>query len=194
MPTPEEMQATMIANLASKTGRTLDEWVEVALGSGLEKHGQIVGMLKAEHGVSHGYANLIAHAARGSSSVSVAAGSDAPPTDQPDLIDAQYQGKEDLRPLYEQITAAVEAFGGDVELAPKKSYVGLRRSTQFGLVQPSTKTRLDIGLKLRDAAASERLEASGSWNAMVTHRVRVTRPEEVDDELLGWLRRAYEEA
>jgi predicted transport protein len=194
MPPPEEMQATMIANLASKTGRTLDEWVEVALGSGLEKHGQIVGMLKAEHGVSHGYANLIAHAARGSSSVSAAAGSVAPPADQPDLVDAQYEGKEDLRPLYEQITAAVEAFGGDVELAPKKSYVSLRRSKQFGLVQPSTKTRLDIGLKLRDAAASERLEASGSWNAMVTHRVRVTRAEDVDDELLSWLRRAYEEA
>lgn len=88
----------------------------------------------------------------------------------------------------------MRGFGSDVEFAPKKAYVSLRRSKQFALVQPSTKTRVDVGLKLRDAAPEGRLEASGSFNAMVSHRVRVESPAEVDAELIGWLRKAYDEA
>lgn len=202
MATPEEMQATMIANLCEKTGRSLEDWIGVVRGSGLEKHGQIVSMLKQEHGMGHGYANLVAHLARepagggGAGSSSGAAGSAAGTAAgaAPDLVEAQYQGKEDLRPIYEKLAAAVGAFGDDVELSPKKSYVSLRRSKQFGLLQPSTKTRLDVGIKSSALSPSGRLEAAGSWNAMVTHRVRVSGLEEVDEELIDWLRSAYEEA
>lgn len=191
MATPEEMQATMIANLAEKTGRSLEDWIRVVRGSSLEKHGQIVSMLKQEHGMGHGYANLVAHMARERSGGGTEGDSGGA---MPDLVEAQYRGKEDLRPIYDTLAAAVEAFGNDVELAPKKSYVSLRRSKQFGLLQPSTKTRLDVGIKSGSLEPAGRLEAAGSWNAMVTHRVRVSGAEEVDGELIGWLRSAYEEA
>ena len=193
MATPEEMHATMIANLPEKTGRSLEAWIAEVRDSGLEKHGQIVGMLK-ERGVSHGYANLIAHAARERAAGGAGSGADAVRAGEPDLVEAQYTGKEDLRPIYDRIASAVRGFGDDVELAPKKAYVSLRRNKQFGLLQPSTKSRLDVGIKLKDAALTARLEASGSWNAMVTHRVRVSTRDEVDDELVGWLRRAYDDA
>ena len=81
-----------------------------------------------------------------------------------------------------------------MEIAPKKAYVSLRRNKQFGLIQPSTKTRLDVGLNLSDAAADGRLEQSGSFNSMVSHRVRLSQAGEVDEELIGWLRQAYEAA
>ncbi len=58
---PEQMAAQMIANLKDKTGKTLEQWLAVTSRFGLEKHGQIVKLLKSEHGVTHGYANLIAH-------------------------------------------------------------------------------------------------------------------------------------
>ena len=192
MATPEEMQATMIANLPEKTGRSLEAWIQVVRESGLEKHGQVVAMLK-EHGMGHGYANLVAHMAKegGSGGGSGGKGTAAASSDP---VEMQYQGKEDLRPMYEKLATAVEAFGDDVELAPKKSYVSLRRSKQFGLVQPSTKTRLDVGIKSGSLEPAGRLEAAGSWNAMVTHRVRISSADEVDDELIGWLRAAYEEA
>ena len=70
--------------------------------------------------------------------------------------------------------------------------MSLRRKKQFAIVQPSTATRLDVGINLKGTPATERLEASGSFNAMVSHRVRVTSPSDVDPELIGWLRRAYE--
>ena len=40
----------------------------------------------------------------------------------------------------------------------------------------------------------KRLEASGSFNAMVSHRVRVSKREEVDKELISWLKQAYDAA
>ena len=90
--------------------------------------------------------------------------------------------------------AAVSKLGSDVEISPKKSYVSLRRKKQFALVQASTRTRVDVGLNLKGEATTERLEASGSFNAMCSHRVRLTADEQVDDELAGWLRQAYERA
>jgi Domain of unknown function (DUF5655) len=88
----------------------------------------------------------------------------------------------------------VKAFGPDVEFSPKKAYVSLRRAKQFGLIQPTTAARVDVGLVLKGAPAAGRLEAAGSFNAMVTHRVRVASVKEVDSELIGWLRAAYDSA
>lgn len=184
---PEEMAQAMIGNLEEKTGKTLEEWLPITKASGLEKHGQIVKFLKSEHGVTHGFANLIAH-----KSLEAAQGA---PTGETDLVSAQYSGgKAGLKPIYDALVEAVSGFGSDVELAPKKSYVSLRRKKQFGLIQPSTKTRVDVGIQLKDHPTSDRLEASGSFNAMVSHRVRVTAPDQVDDALIDWLKEAYQAA
>jgi predicted transport protein len=181
----EAAAQTMIENLEKNTGKSLDEWVKIARASGFEKHGQIVKYLKSEHGFTHGYANLVSIKARETA---------ASPQTADDLVDNQYSGKEELRPIYDALIDAVNQFGDDVVIAPKKTYVSLRRSKQFGLVQPSTKTRVDVGLNLSDVAADGRLEKSGSFNSMVSHRVRLSSANEVNDELIGWLRQAYDQA
>jgi predicted transport protein len=176
--------ATMIANLEEKTGRSLDAWIGAARASGIGKHGELVKHLKAEHGLTHGYANLVALYSRGYGEES-----------GEDLVAAQYAGdKAGLRPIYEAVVAAVRAFGDDVEIAPKKGSVSLRRSKQFALVQPSTKTRVDLGIQLKGVEPQGRLEASGSFSAMVSHRIRLESAADVDDEVIGWLRRAYDAA
>ncbi|MCB2154055.1 DUF4287 domain-containing protein [bacterium] len=183
---PEEMAASMIAALKEKTGKTLPEWKKIVAKWEEKKHGQIVKRLKSEHGVTHGYANLIAHETLGSAA-------SAQPSD--DLIAGQYSGKKaDLRPIYEKLIKEIRKFGKDVEIAPKKSYVSLRRSKQFGLIQPSTATRIDVGINLPGKAPTDRLEASGSFNAMVSHRVRIATEKDIDKELLGWIKEAYEGA
>jgi hypothetical protein len=182
--TPEEMAATMINNLEVKTGKPLADWIKIVQASGLEKHGQVVKMLKGDHGVTHGFANLIAHKSKDAGQASA---------EKPDLVSAQYAGaKEHLRPIYDALIEVIQSFGDDVELAPKKSYVSLRRNKQFGLIQPSTKTRVDVGINLKGKDTTDRLEASGSFNAMVSHRVRLSEPSDVNTELAGWLREAYE--
>lgn len=187
MATPEEQAASMIANMKEKTGKTLEQWLKFVKGEKLAKHGEIVKFLKAEHGMGHGFANMVAHKHLQSDAGSAA--------DAGDLVEAQYAGeKQGLRAIYDAIVAATAKFGGDVELAPKKAYVSLRRTKQFAIVQPSTKTRVDVGINLKGRPTTDRLEASGSFNSMVTHRVRVESAKQVDKELVGWLKEGYEGA
>jgi predicted transport protein len=183
---PAEMEASMIANLKEKTGRSLEGWLKITRKSGLAKHGQIVKLLKTEYGMTHGYAGLVAHR-------TLQPASSGP--SETDLVEAQYAGpKVGLRPIYEALVGSVEQLGPDVQIAPKKTYVSLRRNKQFALIQPSTRTRVDVGINLKGVAPTARLEASGSFNAMVSHRVRLTEKREVDGELIGWLRQAYEDS
>lgn len=184
MATPDEMAATMLRNLPEKTGKSLADWHKVLKRSKLEKHGELIKLLKSEHGVTHGFANLIVVKFRETGS-----------TDAGDLVANQYAGaKSDLKPIYESLIKSVAAFGKDVKISPKKTYVSLRRKKQFGLIQPSTKTRVDVGLNLGNAKTTKRLEKSGSFNAMVTHRVRMESIDDVDAQLIGWLKKAYEGA
>ena len=183
---PEEMLESMVQNLKEKTGKTLEQWLKIAATTKLDKHGKLVDHLKAEHGIGHGYANLIAQRA-----LQPAGGA----AEGDDLVEAQYAGpKAALRPIYEKLIAALLKFGGDVEVSPKKAYVSLRRSKQFAILQPSTATRLDVGINLKGKPAKGRLEASGSFNSMVSHRVRVESAADVNPELVAWLREAYESA
>ncbi|MEO1240999.1 MAG: DUF4287 domain-containing protein [Pseudomonadota bacterium] len=182
---PEEMAAAMIANMKEKTGKTLTQWIAIAKKSGEEKHGAVVRRLKAEHGMTHGFANLVAHKYLKSDTGSA----------DGDLVGAQYAGsKADLKPIYDALIKAAGALGKDVEVAPKKTYVSLRRNKQFAIIQPSTKTRVDLGLNLKDETAAERLEKSGSFNAMVSHRVRLEKPGDVDKDVKAWLKKAYSQA
>jgi len=184
---PEEMAAAMVANMPAKTGKSLPQWIKIAKGAKLARHGEIVKFLKAEHGMGHGFANLVAHHVL-NEAAGGAAGED-------DLIAIQYSGKKaGLRPIYDAVIAAVEKLGDDVEIAPKKAYVSLRRSKQFAIVQPSTATRLDVGLNLKGEGTTARLEASGSFNSMVSHRVRLESKKDVDAELKKWLKEAYARA
>lgn len=185
MASPPDQTSAMLKSLEDKTGRPLKEWLRLVAGSGSEKHGEIVKFLKSEHGVSHGYANLIAHEARKAIDGEGQA---------PDPVDQQYVGKEGLRPIYDRLIRIVTRFGTDVDIQPKKAYVSLRRSRQFAIIQPSTKSRLDVGLQLKGTPPGGRLEPTGSFSSMVSHRVRVGRIDEVDEELTSWLRRAYDSA
>jgi predicted transport protein len=183
---PEEAMQTMIDNLKTNTGKSLEQWVKVAQGSKLTKHGEIVKFLKTEHELGHGYANLVAQKALGTLSSDESTG---------DLLNGQYSGsKAGLRPIYDALASEIAKFGKDVDFAAKKAYVSLRRSKQFGIIQPSTATRIDVGINLKDEKVTDRLEASGSFNAMVSHRVRIENKAQVDKELVGWLKKAYDAA
>ncbi len=177
--------AKMIANLETNTGKPLTAWVKLVQGEKLGKHAAMVAFLKSKHGLGHGYANLVAHSVAGGGA----------PSRGDDPVAEQYAGvKASLRPIYDAILVAVQKFGKDIEVSPKKAYVSLRRGKQFAIVQPSTATRLDLGLNLKDVAPAGRLEPSGSFNSMVNHRVRLEAIKGVDQELIGWLRQAYEQA
>lgn len=177
---------TQITNIENNTGKKLNEWIAIVNKSGFSKHGELVSFLKEKHGFTHGNANMLVHYAK-QSHAAAAENSD-------DLIAEQYKGKEELKAWYDKLMTAINKFGKDVELSPKKAYVSLRRKKQFAIIQPSTKTRLDIGLNIKGVEASGNVEASGSWNAMCTHRIKVEDAKMINKELIEWIKKSYDQA
>jgi hypothetical protein len=173
-------------NVKAKTGKTPDDFKKLAKEKGLTKHGELVAWLKKDFELGHGHANAITH-------VILEEGQPKVTTDE--QIDKFFTGgKAVWRKPYDQLIEALRGFGSEVEIASTKTYVNLlRKGKKFGIVQVST-DRMDVGVKLKGEAATGRLEESGNWNAMVTHRVRVDHPAKLDAELISWLRRAYENA
>jgi len=183
MATIDEQLNNQIANIERTTGRSFADWIKIVRASGLEKHAQAVAMLKADHGVGHGNANLIVLRSREADAGGAPSGED--------LVATHYAGKNaPLRAAYDAVVARIQEFGDDVELAPKKTYVSLRRRKQFGQVGPVA-GQLEVCLNLPGAEPTERLRAI---SGMATHRVRIDDAFGLDDELIGWLREAYERA
>ncbi len=176
---------TQIKNIEESTGKPFGEWVALARKHG-GKHGEMMKFLKEKHGLGHGNANLIAIKAREVDTPPVGANTD--PAD-PWFTDK----KAALRPIYDAVAEQVKKFGDDVEFSPKKTYMSLRRKKQFGCIMPTTATRIDVGINLKSAKPTKRLLAEKT-GAMFTHRVPVSDVKEVDQELLAWLKRAYDES
>jgi predicted transport protein len=175
----------MEQNLLEKTGKTLEQWKLLLSQQSFCKHGEYMTFLKSEHGITHGFANFITLKFREA---------DAASSDADDLVANQYKGKESLKPIFDKLLMTITHLGSDIDVVAKKSAVSLRVKRQFALIQPSTKKRIDLGLKLNNTPHSERLETSGPFGTMCTHRVQLTELKQVDNELIGWIQEAYEEA
>ena len=175
----------MEESLFEKTGESLEHWIDVVQKSGVQKHKEIIDFLKTEHGFTYGFANFVALKANKS---------DAGSIEDDVLLTNQYAGKEVLKPIYDKLIASILTFGNDITKTPKKDSVSLIRKKQFALIKPATKTRIDLGLKLKGKATTDRLGNSGPFGSMCTHRVQLSEIVQVDSELLEWLKEAYEMA
>ena len=186
-PTPDEMLAAVSESLAARTGRSLDEWLALVQDSGIDPLDQaaVRRWLRTEHGVPQNSQWAIADAA------ARAAGWTRPSA--ADYVDAQYAGaKAALRPIYEALAAAITGFGDDVTIEGRGTYTPFVRGRQFAAVAAATRDRIDVGLRFADPPPSPRLQpASGPGQA--THKLSLRAPADVDGEVLGLLRLAYEQ-
>jgi len=173
---------TMIDNMPEKTGKSLEEWKVILKEKGFAKHSEGVKYLKTEHQVTHGFANTIVTLSKEENN------------SEEDLVSAQYKGKEGLFPIYESLIGFVKTLGSDVTITPKKGSVSIIRKRQFILIKPATKSRIDLGFKLKDKPTTDRLENSGPFGTMCTHRVQLTDTAQVDPELKDWIKEAYEKS
>jgi Domain of unknown function (DUF4287)/Domain of unknown function (DUF5655) len=180
----KKMFQSYMDNIKAKTGKTPDDFRALATKKGLVKNGEIVSWLKTEFGLGHGHASAIAH-------LIVHHGDDMVSTD--DQIAVHFAGnKAEWRKTYDGLMSKIARFGADIEVEPTKTYLSLLRGRRKFAILQTTADRLDIGIKLKGVAPAGRLEAAGSWNAMVTHRLRISNPKQIDKELLAWLKQAYD--
>ena len=177
-------------NIQARTGKSPEDFKALAAKKGFlkpgTKAGEIVDWLKDDYGLGRGHAMAIVLLLKQASE---------PRLTREQGIDKHFTGaRVRWRDPYDRLLQRIRKFGPDVAVSPTNSYISLlRRGHKFGILQV-TADRLDVGIKLKDRAAQGRLAKAGTWNPMVTHRVRVDDPKEIDAELMGWLHEAYKQA
>jgi hypothetical protein len=182
MARPEEM----IVEIEARTGRSAGAWIAELRRAGLAdaSHADRRAWL-TEQGLGSNQAAAVLWWMKNGAAIEAGGG---------ELVDRQYAGaKAALRPVYERVAELAAGLGDDVEPGPRGTYVSFGRPRQFAIVQPSTRTRVDLGLRLPGVAPTARLLDAGSFGSgSITHRVALATPEEVDGELAAWLRAAYD--
>lgn len=184
----EKAQQTQIVNIQNKTGKSLEELFTIIKESGLEKHNQIRDMLKKELDIGFGDANMLVHVFKKSLEDQL-----SPEDELENILITIYSGsKESLRPLHDAVMKEIYKLG-NFDISPKKTYLSLRRKKQFAMVGPGTKNRLEIGLNMKGVPATDRLQEQ-SPGGMCQYKVWLSGTQEINDELISWIRTAYESA
>ena len=179
---------TQLNNIQKKTGKSLAELAAIAQRSGLTKHGELRDMFKEKLGLGHGDANSLVHAILASDGTRAAEGKN-----EDAVLDEIYSGaKAGMRPIHEALMKHITKFG-EFEIVPKKGYVSLRRKKQFAMIGPKTNTRFEAGINAKDLKKNARLleQPKGS---MCNYIVQINEAQEVDAELVAWLKSAFEDA
>lgn len=180
------MQQKIIDNLKKKTERTLEQWVELSQKSKLKTKKEIINWIKETYELGGTTASIIA---------TYAVREDPFAEYDPDaLVEAQYNNaKQLLYPIYDKLLRLGLSLGDDVTASPCKTFVPLTRRYVFAQIKPTTLTRIDLGLALGHTKAPKRLILTGGLEKKdrITHRIPVTKVEEIDAELTRWLKKAY---
>lgn len=174
-------------SMRERTGRTLEEWVEVVRASGVDPLDQraVRRWLKEEHGVLQNSRYAIAHAA--------ARGAGWEPPSVEESIDGQFSGpKAHLRPIFDAVRAVLEDLGDDVRVEARGTYVPFVRRRQLAAVAAATRSRVDVGLRYTDPPASDLLTPAAA-PGQATHKLSLTSVDEVTAEVEALLRAAYEQ-
>jgi hypothetical protein len=186
------MYQNSLAALKQKTGRTLEEWGKLAQKNGPATEKERRAWLKAEHGLGMNYAGWIAEH-------SVGKGDDGNPEtylrQAEEFVKKMYSGpKEALLPIFEELLALSRGLGKDVKVCPCQTIVPLYRRHVFAQIKPTTRTRIDLGLALKDTKVPKRLIDTGGLakKDRITHRIEITSVKDIDAGVKKWLKTAYE--
>jgi hypothetical protein len=187
------MTQRWLAELKDKTGRNLDEWMELIAKEGPADEKGRREWLKSEHGLGTNTAWWLAERSVGKGAED--GDPDAYVRSAPRVVDELYSGgKAGLRPLHDAIVALAATLGDDVKVCPCKTIVPLYRTHVFAQIKPTTRTRIDLGFALGAMKPVGRLIDTGgaAKKDRITHRIPVNCPEDIDDEIRRWLQTAYD--
>ncbi len=187
------MVQNVIANMKTKTGRSVDEWVAFIKKHGPKTEKERRAWLKDEHGLGTNYASWLAERADGKGKED----------DNPDAYLEAAEGfvrdmfagsKAALKPVYDALLDLGLSIADDVKACPCKTIVPLYRSHVFAQIKPSTRTRIDFGLALGATKAPKRLIDTGGYKKgdRITHRIEIQSRSDIDADVKRWLKKAYE--
>jgi len=191
-----QMVQDWILSLPQKTGRSLDQWLDLVKKEGPPTEKERREWLKKEHKLGTNSAWWIAERAEGKGAE----------TDDPErylaaaekYVEAMFKGsKAALRSIYDALLKLGLSIGKDVEACPCQTIVPLYRNHVFAQIKPATQSRIDLGFALKDTKppnGNTRLIDTGGFakKDRITHRIAITKLADIDDEVKRWLRTAYD--
>lgn len=192
MSSVDKATETQLKNIQKKTGKSLTQLFAILSKSKLAKHGELRSYGKESLDLGYGDANLLAAVYLKSLMAADAADSASGDADADPLDTIYVADKAPLRPIHEKLMTAISKFGA-FEIAPKKGYVSLRRKKQFAMIGPATKSRVEVGLNMKDAEPNERLIKLPA-GGMCQYKVNVSDLREVDKALIVLIKQAYDAA
>lgn len=175
MPNPETMtprqQAWFAAvkdNLVAETGRTLEQWSDIARTCPETRHRARLTWMKQHHGLGQNRASVV---------LGIAFPSDAG-WDQPEtLADALWTDPR-LRTIFEVVKAELSALP-EVVVGQRKSYTAFSRRFQFAAARPA-KGLVLLGLAVPPDAASGLVAPSRAiWSERLTSQAALAFPADV---------------
>lgn len=187
------MVQSIIERMKEKTGYSLEEWLRIVTKDGPSGEKERVAWLKKEHGLGTNYASFIAERSVGKTEVTGDA--DQYLKHAQDYVEKMYAGpKESLRAIYDEILTFSRTLGSDIRLSPCQTFVPIYRRHVIAQVKPTTRTRIDLGLALKDTKTPKRLIDTGGFakKDRITHRIEISSLKDFDDEAKRWMRVAYD--
>jgi hypothetical protein len=187
------MTQKWIAELKTKTGRSLDEWLRLINKSGPKDEKARREWLKSEHELGTNYAAWLAERADGKGTE--IGDPDAYLEAAEGYVEKMFAGsKSGLRPIYDALLKTGLKIGKDAKACPCQTIVPLYRNHVFAQIKPTTTKRIDIGFALGDLKPKGRLIDTGGFakKDRITHRIEITSPKDIDDEVRHWLKVAYD--
>ncbi len=180
----EEMRISIAERLIRQTGHDVGWWnAQVAAHPELTDEAALRTWL-ADHEVT-GYQQMLLVMERFGYPAYLLASAD-------DLIDGQYADREPLRAILEAVIAAAMTLG-EIDVQARKTYTTLltpRRT--FAAIRPTTKTRVDLALRIDGVEPGGRLlDGSNTAGGGVNLRLPLTSVDDLDSEAIELLRVAY---
>jgi hypothetical protein len=185
------MMQKWIQDLPEKTGRSLEDWIELVKKSGPATEKERREWLKKEHKLGTNAAILIAERAEGKGT------EESTPAAYLEVaakwVEAMFSGaKAPLRPLYDELLEIALEMGA--KASPGKTAVSLYRNHVFANLKASTNTRIDVGLALGNVKTPKRLIDTGGYEKKdrITRRIEVKSKADIDGGLRKWMKTAWE--
>jgi hypothetical protein len=187
------MVQSVIAGMKKKTGRSLEEWLKLVNQKGPTSEKERAAWLKKEHGMGTNYAMWIAQRSFGKGEGYGNAQEYL--QHAKDNVEKMFAGpRQHLRIIYDEILKYALTIGPDIRVSPCSTIVPIYRKHVIAQIKPTTRTRIDLGLALKNAKVPKRLINTGGFEKKdrITHRIELSKPEDFDSEAKRWMKVAYD--
>ena len=182
--TSGEIEKEFIETAEAKTGKTLQNWLNLVQSSRIEKRNDILEWLKKGHGLNHLQAQLI-------TGIYVNNGNPVY-INETALLENQFLKAPDMRPLFASISEKIISTFQGTQLIPKKTYLSFTAVREFAAINVKP-NELRLGLDLDDKPFTEMLLKSKLLGPMprISHMIVLTEAKQFDKKAMTLLTQSY---